>query len=290
MPMSLVAVIPAPRPASRPDDRDGRAPYPDEDSLPCGQQTCHRGVKPSMPPMLRRLQDAALPFIQATDVDQVLETLVVVASEIGFGLYGMVARDLVERDEDVGVKTIFGSSVPPSFRADIVSEYKRHAGPTVIRHYSRQHPPPFTLTEVMRRLQPSGEDRWIFDVLRDHGVRDGLHCTHSPWGVLYSSDHVLKGAELSDEIRMALNVTSGMAINRIKEIAAGSSPAPLAELSPRELSVLLHLSDGFSVSEIADRLFLSETSVKTFVRRATKKLNASSQLHAVALAVRSRLI
>lgn len=240
--------------------------------------------------MLRRLKEVALPFIQATNVDQVLETLDGVASGAGVRLYGMVARDLVERDEDVGEKTLFPSCVTASFRADIVSEYKRHAGPTVIRHYSRQRPPPFTLTELMRRLQPSGEDRWIFDVLRDHGVRDGLHCTHSPWGILYSSDHVLKGPELSDEVRIALDVASGMAINRIKEITARSIPAPLARLSPREMTVLLHLSDGLSVGEIADRLVLSETSVKTFVSRATKKLNASSQLHAVALAVRSRLI
>jgi DNA-binding CsgD family transcriptional regulator len=240
--------------------------------------------------MLRRLKDIALPFIQATDVDQVLETLVAAAGDAGLGVYGIVARDLIERDEDVGEKTIFPSSVSAGFRADIVGEYKRHAGPTVIRHYSRQRPPPFTLTELMRRLQPTGEDRWIFDVLRDHGVRDGLHCTHSPWGILYSSDHVLKGSELSDEIRIALDVAGGMAINRLKEITARSSPAPAARLSPREMTVLLHLSDGLSVGEIADRLVLSETSVKTFVRRATKKLNASSQLHAVALAVRSRLV
>jgi DNA-binding CsgD family transcriptional regulator len=244
----------------------------------------------SNPLLLRRLKDVAIPFLQATDVDQVLETLVAAANAAGFGVYGMVARDLVKRDEDVGEKTIFGSSVSADFRADIVSEYKRHAGPTAIRHYSRQSPPPFTLTELMRRVQPSGEDRWIFDLLRDHKVRDGLHCTHSPWGVLYSSDHVLKGAELSDEIRMALDVASGMAISRIKEITAYSTPAPVARLSPRETTVLLHLSDGLSVSDIADRIRLSETSVKTFVRRATKKLNASSQLHAVAIAVRSRLI
>lgn len=239
--------------------------------------------------MLRRLKDAALPFVQATDVDQVIETLDAVASAAGVRLYGIVPRHLVKH-EDVGEKTIFAAWVPQQFRADIAAEYKRHAGPTAIRHYARQRPPPFTLTEAMQRLQPSGEDRWIFDVLRDQRVRDGLHCNHSSWGILYSSDHVLKGSEVSDEIRMALDLASGMAINRMKEIAGRWIPASSAKLSPREMTVLLHLSDGLSVGEIADRLVLSETSVKTFVSRATKKLNASSQLHAVALAVRSRLI
>lgn len=239
--------------------------------------------------MLRRLTDAALPFVQATDVDQVIETLDAVARSAGVRLYGIVPRHLV-KDEDVGEKTIFSSSVPEQFRAGLAAEYKRHSGPTAIRHYSRQHPPPFTLTEAMRRLQPSGEDRWIFDVLRDQRVRDGLHCSHSTWGVLYSSDHVLKGSELSNEVRVALEVAAGMAVSRMNEITTPSMPTSAAKLSPREMTVLLHLGDGLAVGQIADRMNLSETSVKTFVRRATKKLNASSQLHAVALAIRNHLI
>jgi DNA-binding CsgD family transcriptional regulator len=252
-------------------------------------QTCRYGFKP---PMIHGLKDVALPFIQASDVDQVLDTLDAAASAVGVRLYGILPVHLLKRDEEVGEKTIFASCVPDQFRTDLLAEYKRHSGPTAIRYYARQTPPPFTLTEAMRRLQPSGEDRWIFDVLRDQRVRDGLHCTHSTWAVLYSSDHVLKGSELSDEIRVALDVAAGMAVSRMKEITASWSPAaaPPARLSPREMTVLLHLSDGLSVGDIADRIVLSETSVKTFVRRATKKLNASSQLHAVALAVRSRLI
>jgi len=240
--------------------------------------------------MIHGLKDVVLPFIKASDVDQVLDTLDAVASAIGARLYGILPLHLLKRDEEAGEKTIFASSVPDQFRTDLAAEYKRHFGPTAIRHYARQRPPPFTLTEAMRRLQPSGEDRWIFDVLRDQRVRDGLHCTHSTWAVLYSSDHVLRGSELSDEIRVTLDVAAGMAVSRMNEITAPSRPASPARLSPREMTVLLHLSDGLSVSDIADRIVLSETSVKTFIRRATKKLNASSQLHAVALAVRSRLI
>ena len=240
--------------------------------------------------MLRCLKDVTLPFMQATDPGQVLATLDAVASQAGLRLYGIVPEHLVNREENAGTKTMFGSSVSAGFRADMVTEYKRHAGPSIVRQFVKHRPPPFTLTEVMQRLRPTGKDRWIFDVLRDHGVRDGLHCTHSPWVVVYNTDHVFKGSEMTNEVRTAIDVASAMAINRIKEVTALPSPAPLSKLSPRETSVLLYLSDGLSVGQIAERLVLSETTVKTFVRRATKKLEASSQLHAVTLALRNRLI
>ena len=65
--------------------------------------------------MLRRLKEAALPFVQATDVDQVLETLNNVASVAGVRLYGIVPRHLVKH-EDVGEKITFAASVPEQFR------------------------------------------------------------------------------------------------------------------------------------------------------------------------------
>ena len=61
-------------------------------------------------------------------------------------------------------------------------------------------------------------------------------------------------------------------------------------LSPREKTALLHLSDGLHVDAIAERMSVSETSVKALVAQAMGKLEARSRVHAVALAVRRRLI
>ena len=138
----------------------------------------------------------------------------------------------------------------------------------------------------MRILQPVGKNRWIFDSFRDHGLRDGYCCASStPWVVAYTADHVFRGAELSQGIRMAVDAASTFAINRMRDVTAPSTSAPIPKLSPREKTMLQHLSDGLSASDIADRLELSETTVRTFILRAEKKLGAVNQLHAVSIAI-----
>ena len=56
-------------------------------------------------------------------------------------------------------------------------------------------------------------------------------------------------------------------------------------LSPREREILGLLSHGLSGEEAADKLFLSSETVRTHVRNAMSKLNASTRVHAVALAL-----
>ena len=56
-------------------------------------------------------------------------------------------------------------------------------------------------------------------------------------------------------------------------------------LSPREREILGLLSQGLSGEEAADKLFLSSETVRTHVRNAMSKLNASTRVHAVALAL-----
>jgi DNA-binding NarL/FixJ family response regulator len=60
--------------------------------------------------------------------------------------------------------------------------------------------------------------------------------------------------------------------------------------SERELAVLALIADGFNNQEIADRLFVSEETVKTHVRHVMNKLTARNRTHAVALAIRAGLI
>jgi DNA-binding CsgD family transcriptional regulator len=58
-------------------------------------------------------------------------------------------------------------------------------------------------------------------------------------------------------------------------------------LSAREKEVLTLLSQGLTGVEIAQRLYLSPETVRTHVRNAMTKLNASTRAHAIALSIKS---
>ena len=77
--------------------------------------------------------------------------------------------------------------------------------------------------------------------------------------------------------------------------APGPSPAPslahnVKPLSPREREVLRMLVDGMRNKDIADRLQLSEPTVKKHVQRIVAKLGARDRTHAAAIAVRTGFV
>jgi DNA-binding CsgD family transcriptional regulator len=71
-----------------------------------------------------------------------------------------------------------------------------------------------------------------------------------------------------------------------------SAPAarPTQALSPRQTEVLELLADGVQAREIADRLGLSEATVRNHIRILLRKLDSHSQLEAVAVAYRIDLL
>ena len=73
--------------------------------------------------------------------------------------------------------------------------------------------------------------------------------------------------------------------------AAPSAEQPVFEqLTEREAEVLIELAKGLSNAEIAEKLFVSETTVKTHVGRVLTKLDVRDRVQAVVMAYESGVV
>jgi two-component system NarL family response regulator len=65
---------------------------------------------------------------------------------------------------------------------------------------------------------------------------------------------------------------------------------PTPTLTDRELEVLKLVAEGMSNRAVAERLFISENTVKNHVRNILEKLHLHSRMEAVMFAVREKLL
>lgn len=122
-----------------------------------------------------------------------------------------------------------------------------------------------------------------------------------------ASGFLLKDARPADLIAAIRSVASGDAVisprvtRRMLELFSGEMPgtgpgtpsvvdARVDSLTAREREVLLAVAEGLSNAEVAERLFLSEATVKTHVGRILTKLEVRDRVQAVVLAYRSGLV
>ncbi|CAN5540443.1 hypothetical protein BH11BAC1_BH11BAC1_23740 [soil metagenome] len=62
------------------------------------------------------------------------------------------------------------------------------------------------------------------------------------------------------------------------------------ELSPREIEIIFLISEGLDYKEIAEKLFLSHTTIASHKKRILKKANAKNAAHLVKIAMLNKYI
>lgn len=107
-------------------------------------------------------------------------------------------------------------------------------------------------------------------------------------------EHLVSGirAVMSGEALLAPAITRRVIEEFVRRPPARlqTPPPALGELTPRELEVLRELARGASNSEIARRLFVSETTVKTHVARILMKLQLRDRVQAVVFAYEHHVV
>ncbi len=113
--------------------------------------------------------------------------------------------------------------------------------------------------------------------------------------------YLLKNAETADLLEAIRCVYIGeamiapsLAVRLLEEFGTLAREAPetslAGTLSGREVEVLRLVAQGFANKEIADRLSLSEHTVKSHLRNILDKLHLRSRAHAAAYAVQAGLV
>ena len=99
--------------------------------------------------------------------------------------------------------------------------------------------------------------------------------------------------ELAEAIRSAKNgrmALSAEATQALVQASLHQAVAPGNELTEREKEVLALMVEGLSNNDIAERLYLSVGTVKFHVSNILQKLNASSRVEAVSIAIKQKLV
>ena len=151
--------------------------------------------------------------------------------------------------------------------------------------------------EAARRITATGSPARVV-VLTTYGVDENIYAAlkAGATGFLVKTDHP---DHLVHAVRTAANGTALLGpettmriVERFLTDPPPDAPQPpeLEQLTERELEVLLEIARGQSNAEIAERLFVSEGTIKTHVARVLAKLHLRDRVQAVVFAYEAGLV
>ncbi|GAA0322758.1 response regulator transcription factor [Streptomyces polychromogenes] len=94
------------------------------------------------------------------------------------------------------------------------------------------------------------------------------------------------------EALLAPSVTKRLIVefSKLSEVSRTADPSGVGELTERETEVLVLIAQGLSNAEIADRLLVAESTIKTHVSRILVKLGLRDRTQAAVYAYETRLV
>jgi DNA-binding NarL/FixJ family response regulator len=143
----------------------------------------------------------------------------------------------------------------------------------------------------MREGDTTGLDVWVKDtativIAVDRTLRPELGAQARAHGVEWSITLDISDADFVQVIKEAIAGTLEES-DVAQEWDTADFLGQDAGLSPRESTVLALVTRGFSNQDIADELYLSINSVKTYIRLTYRKIDVSTRSQAVAWAVQA---
>ncbi len=198
------------------------------------------------------------------------------------GLEGLLERRGIKVVAAVG-EPRQGAALIDKYEPDVVLLDLRMpelSGLELLRELTRKYP---QLPIVM--LTTSSDENDLAECLRN-GARGYLLKDMEPDELVMALQEIVKG-----ETVVAPGLTGALA-NLVKH---GNNPerrqrmAPFNDLTPREMEILCHLSEGQSNKVIARNLSISDGTVKLHVKAILRKLGVHSRVEAAVMAVEKGL-
>ena len=191
--------------------------------------------------------------------------VIVAWNESAEGLLGYPAADVIGRNCYVVLdgKDVFGNRFCDE-RCAIRNMINRHEP---VRHFQLSY-----RTASSHRVDVSVSVFVVFNTARPE----------------FNVVHILEPREVQDCEAISCVPDEPTCINSSPELAKADHSS--AELTVRETEVLRMLAAGSNTTEVADRLCISEATVRNHIRNILSKLGVHSRLEAVCLAIDRHLI
>jgi len=160
----------------------------------------------------------------------------------------------------------------------------------VINHLKSSSEPLVFDIRKINENRADNKDNEAIDLFLKYEILHGVYFSvHNPKGELAAVSFAGSQGVPNDTALMRLNYFASLIYSKLSSFGSQDEKA-LYDLKPRELECLQMVSEGNSISEVAEKTGWSETLVGVYLENGAMKLGCNSRIHAVSKALRLQLI